>query len=571
MSNKNLTNNQLLLREIIAQEYSNNDQFASDTFFEFFSASQILKDYAFSNEELENGLIGGGNDGGCDAAYVLLNNEIITPDQIGSLDCPKGSSLQLIIIQSKNTLGFGEDAIMKWKAVSDNLLEMSNDINQYKRRYCEGVRDIFMLFRDAMTKLVTKQPKVSFRYYYATLGIEVHPNIMAQADELKFIVQAKYPTATIFVDFVTADKLISLYNSEPDVNIIITLADQAITLGKQNEYVALVNIADYYKFITDSSGNLLKGIFESNVRDYQGNNSVNSCIAETLKNKNAEDFWWLNNGITILSDNISLITNRKLSIDNPEVVNGLQTSTEIYNYFSENKDKLDGEFRNVLVRFIVPGSEEVRDDIIFATNNQTNIPKSSLRVTDSIHLQIEMYLKNRGLYYDRRKNYYKNLKKKATDIISVSFLAQCLISILLRKPDFARARPSTLLTDDKTYNQLYSPNYNLSIYYKIGKLGKMVQGNLRRTPEWTSSEKNDVLFYVLYGVVVKLLGKTNIRPIDIVNLDLELVSEELIDFVKQQIYQKYVELGGDGRVAKSSSFIEHVDEIMGFKINTPQS
>lgn len=571
MSNKNLTNNQLLLREIIAQENSNNDQFAPDTFFEFFSASQILKDYAFSNEELENGLIGGGNDGGCDAAYVLLNNEIITPDQIDSLDCPKGSSLQFIIIQSKNTLGFGEDAIMKWKAVSDNLLEMSNDINQYKRRYCEGVRDIFMLFRDAMTKLVTKQPKVSFRYYYATLGIEVHPNIMAQADELKFIVQAKYPTATIFVDFVTADKLISLYNSEPDVNIIITLADQAITLGKQNEYVALVNIADYYKFITDSSGNLLKGIFESNVRDYQGNNSVNSCIAETLKNKNAEDFWWLNNGITILSDNISLITNRKLSIDNPEVVNGLQTSTEIYNYFSENKDKLDGEYRNVLVRFIVPGSEEVRDDIIFATNNQTNIPKSSLRVTDSIHLQIEMYLKNRGLYYDRRKNYYKNLKKKATDIISVSFLAQCLISILLRKPDFARARPSTLLTDDKTYNQLYSPNYNLSIYYKIGKLGKMVQGNLRRTPEWTSSEKNDVLFYVLYGVVVKLLGKTNIRPIDIVNLDLELVSEELIDFVKQQIYQKYVELGGDGRVAKSSSFIEHVDEIMGFKINTPQS
>lgn len=85
-------------------------------------------------------------------------------------------------------------------------------------------------------------------------------------------------------------QLVSTYNSEPDVNITITLADQAITLGKQNEYVTLINIANYYKFITDSSGNLLKGIFESNVRDYQGNNSVNSCIANTLKNKNAEDF-----------------------------------------------------------------------------------------------------------------------------------------------------------------------------------------------------------------------------------------------------------------------------------------
>lgn len=549
MSNKNLTNNQLLLKEIISQEYEDNNQFASlDTFFELFSAGQILKDYAFSNEEIESGLTGGGNDGGCDTAYVLLNNEIITSDQIESLDCPKGSSLQFIIIQSKNTLGFGEDAIMKWKTISDNLLEMSNDINQYKERYSEGIRDVFVLFRDAMTKLITKQLKVSFKYYYVTLGIEVHPNVLAQADELKDIVRKKYPSATISVQFVTADELMLLYNSEPDVNITITLADQAITLGKQNEYVTLINIANYYKFITDSSGNLLKGIFESNVRDYQGNNSVNSCIANTLKNKNAEDFGWLNNGITILSDKITPITSKQLSIDNPEIVNGLQTSTEIYNYFSENKDKLDSENRNVLVRFIVPDTEEVRDDIIFATNNQTNIPKSSLRVTDAIHLQIEMFCKTRGLYYDRRKNYYKNLKKKATDIISVSFLAQCLITLLLRKPDFARARPSTLLTDDRTYNQLYAENGNLLVYYNVGKLGKKVQGNLRKTPDWTSSEKNDVLFYVLYGVVIKLLGKTDIKPVDIVNIDLNTVSEEFIDSIKWKVYHKYKELGGDGRI-----------------------
>ena len=566
MASKSLTNNQLLLREIVSQECKTNNQFASaDTFFEFFAASQLLKDYALSSEELENGIIGGSNDGGCDACYILLNNEVITSDQIDLLDCPKNSSLQFIIIQAKNTTGFGEDAIMKWKNISDNLLEMSNDMNQYKDRYSEGVRDIFMLFRDAITKLVTKQPKVSIEYYYVTLGNEVHPNTIAQADELKAKVKNKYPSAKISVDFITADKLMNLYNSEPDVNICVTLADQAITLGKQNEYVTLINISEYYRFITDDSGNLLKGIFESNVRDYQGNNLVNSCIAETLKVKTDEDFWWLNNGITILSDKISLITNRQLSIDNPEVVNGLQTSTEIYNYFSENKDKLNEENRNVLVRFIVPQSEEVRDDIIFATNNQTNIPKSSLRVTDPIHLQIEMYCKGRGLYYDRRKNYYKNQKKKATEIISVSFLAQCLISLFLRKPDFARARPSTLLTDDRTYNQLYPEGGNLSVFYKVGKLGKTIQNNIRKTAEWTSSEKNDVLFYVLYGIVAKLLGQTNIRESDIVNLDISLVTDEYINKMKNLIYQKYKELVGDSRVAKSSDFINYIDQLLDLK------
>ena len=75
--------------------------------------------------------------------------------------------------------------------------------------------------------------------------------------------------------------------------------------------------------------------------------------------------------------------------------------------YDSHKELLETESRNVLVRIIVPESEEARDNIIFATNNQTNIPKSSLRVTDTIHLQIEMYFKSRGLYYDRRKNYYK--------------------------------------------------------------------------------------------------------------------------------------------------------------------
>ena len=82
MSNKNLTNSQVLLKEIVRQEYDQSGQFAClDEFFEFFAANQILKDYAFSNEDVENGLVGGANDGGCDAAYVLLNDKIVTPDQ----------------------------------------------------------------------------------------------------------------------------------------------------------------------------------------------------------------------------------------------------------------------------------------------------------------------------------------------------------------------------------------------------------------------------------------------------------------------------------------------------------
>ena len=36
----------------------------------------------------------------------------------------------------------------------------------------------------------------------------------------------------------------------------------------------------------------------------------------------------------------------------------------------------------------------------------------------------------------------------------------------LRKPDFVRARPSTLLTDDRTYNQVYY-KYKEGDFYKL--------------------------------------------------------------------------------------------------------
>ena len=353
-----------------------------------------------------------------------------------------------------------------------------------------------------------------------------------------------------------------MYNTDVETSVNLKLSDPPIALGEKVDYVALANIATYYDFITNSSGEMRKSFFEANVRDYQGNNSVNSSIAETLSSDMQEDFWWLNNGVTVLASKVVPITNRELQLLNPEIVNGLQTSMEIYNYFSKNACLLSNEKRNLLVRIIVPESEESRDNIIYATNNQTSISKSSLRVTDPIHRQIEMYFKSRGLYYDRRKNYYKNLKKKPKDIISVSFLAQCLISVILKKPDFARARPSTLLTDDNTYKFLYEDNHDLAVYYKIATIGKRVQLVLKRSSNITPAERSDILFYLLYAVVATALNKKNISFEDIKNLDIDLITSEDIILLKDKIFDKYKELGGNGRVAKSASFTDCIDNLI---------
>ena len=544
-------NAQILLENLIEQEFRNNDNYSNiSEYFEFFSASQILKNQGLSDDEVDNGIVGKGLDGGCDSIYLFLNNLLITPDVVEHISAPKDSILEMIIIQSKKTTSFGEDAVMKWKTISGNLLDLSKTTTDFTARYNADILEAFTTFRDTYTRLITSRVKLKFRFYYATLASELHPNVIQQAEELKDTIKGLFPNAVVEVTFVDSDTLFEMYNAVIENRVNLKFADIPISPNQKN-YVALVDLKSYFNFIVNDEGDVRKSFFDSNVRDYQ-----------TLHRADDNDFWWLNNGVTVLASEATLVNNRELQIVNPEIVNGLQTSMEIYNYFSENREALESEKRSILLRIIVPDNEESRDQIIFATNNQTNIPKATLRVTDPIHLQIEMYFKSRGLFYDRRKNYYKNQGHKPAEIVGVSFLAQCLITIFLKKPDYARARPSTLLNDEKTYNELYEKNNNLEVFYRVALLGKKIQKNVRSGSDYSSAEKSDILYYVLYAVIADVLGKRNITPADIKNLDMDSVTDTLIEDIRNRVYEIYKQHGGNGRVAKSAEFIQYIDNML---------
>lgn len=555
-------NTQILLENLIEQEFKKNDSYGSiSDYFEYFSASQILKNQGLSDDEIENGIVGRGGDGGCDSIYLFLNNLLITPDVVTELSAPKDSVLEMIIVQSKKTRSFSEDCIMKWKTIVSNLLDLSKTIEDFSSRYNSDILDAFTTFRDTYTLLITNRIKLKFRFYYVTLANDLHPNVVEQSKELKNNIKDLFPTSTIDIEFIDSDKLFYMFNSYIENRVNLKFADIPISPNQKN-YVALVDLKSYYNFIVNENGEIRKNFFDSNVRDYQGKNNVNSSISETLHRNDNNDFWWLNNGVTVLASEATLVNNRELQIVNPEIVNGLQTSMEIYNYFSENMTALDLEKRSILLRIIVPDSEESRDQIIFATNNQTNITKATLRVTDPIHLQIEMYFKSRGLFYDRRKNYYKNQGRKPAEIVGVPFLAQCLISIFLKKPDYARARPSTLLNDEKTYRALYVNCNDLEVFYRVAVLGKKIQKNVKSVSDYTPPEKSDILFYVLYATISHVLGKKDIIPSDIKTLDMNMVTEEIITSIRDNVYNIYKSHGGNGRVAKSADFIQFINEML---------
>lgn len=63
----------------------------------------------------------------------------------------------------------------------------------------------------------------------------------------------------------------------------------------------MAGLTAYNKFIRDDHGNMRRYLFDSNVRDFLGENRVNQEIMASLEEADSPEFWWLNNGITILA------------------------------------------------------------------------------------------------------------------------------------------------------------------------------------------------------------------------------------------------------------------------------
>ncbi|MCG0239017.1 MAG: AIPR family protein [Firmicutes bacterium] len=325
------SNDQILLEHLlqqrkaeIAPEMSDND------FFELFVCEQILKQYDLSYDEIESGIVGGPGDGGIDAVYVFVNGQLVVDDTDVS-HLKRDITINLTVVQAKNTGGFPESALDRLITTTSELLDFSQNLSRLRSHYNSDVVAAFSNFRTIHTSLASKFPSLEISYFYATKGLDIHPNVARKVDTLRGIINRLFTDCHFTFTFLGSRELLRLARREPTRTHNLQIAEGPITSG-QVGYVCLVRLKDYYSFITDENGNLIKSMFDANVRDYEGATEVNEAIRETLEAGGPEDFWWLNNGITVLGSRASL-AGKTLTVEDAKVVNGLQTSTEIFNYF----------------------------------------------------------------------------------------------------------------------------------------------------------------------------------------------------------------------------------------------
>lgn len=537
-------NDRIVLKSVLAEQKAARAPELSDSaYFEIFTAEHVLKDFDFSYDEIQSGLVGAGGDGGIDSLYILVNGNLIEEDTDTS-NLGREVKIDLFIIQSKMEAGFGEDTIRKFNSTVNDLFDLSRDLDSLTAVYNESLLRLATRFREIYTQHASRLPSLAANFGYVTIGDDVHPNVERLVSQLRTSVLRLFSSATFSFEFIGAARLLELTRQQPMTTFHLRLSESPISSG-QESFICLVNLLDFYGFISEPDGRLRRRIFEANVRDYQGNIQVNKGIRDTLASSADDEFWWLNNGITIIAAKASL-SGKTLTLMNPLIVNGLQTSYEIHSCFSADSSRRDT--RSILVRVIgvaeTADEAQTRNRIIKATNSQSAIQVAQLRATDGIQRDIEDYLRPHGFYYDRRKNYYKTEGRPISKIISITYLAQSVIAILLKRPNDARARPSSLLKEDANYNTIFDANHPMPLYLQCIQILKRMDSYLKGAVVGISSlEVNNFKFHLAMYSSLLLANNPEATAQDIVALDLEELTTDFLDECRTAVSEVYSSIG----------------------------
>jgi hypothetical protein len=148
-------------------------------------------------------------------------------------------------------------------------------------------------------------------------------------------------------------------------------------------------------------------LYEQNVRKSLGLTRINSGIKETLLNE-PENFWYFNNGITVLCDSIEpywLGQRRpdepvRLTMKGVSVVNGAQTVSAIYEAMKQDEDRVDEA--DVTVRAFSLGQDRptYAKKITETTNTQNDVSQRDFIALDAAQAQIrEDFLLSLGKLY----------------------------------------------------------------------------------------------------------------------------------------------------------------------------
>lgn len=518
-------------------------------FFEIYVPYHYLKGFELDYSDIENGIVDGPKDGGIDAFFTLVDGRQAADVELASVR--KGPTLDVFVFSTKYINSFKTGTLADIRTTLNDLLTL--DDARFISQSANYNIDLVVAmngFRTTYRAIASRFPKLRITVVYGTASsnpptAEITTRLEALAEDLR----DQFSDAQVHAEAADAKAVLAKVREVAEQVRPLEVSGNSVSLQRGPSYICLAKLEKFYEFIITPTKSIEQRLFDDNVRDWEGDVKVNKEIAKTLESATETDFWWLNNGVSIICDNATLSGNTLL-IKNPKIVNGLQTSRQLFAHFAAGGKKDDD--RHILVRVVSAEDENVRASIIRATNRQTPILPAQLVATSEIHKNIELFLRGRGIYYERRKNHWKNLGKSRSEIVTVTDLAQAMIALVAGKPHVARARPGSLLNTEADQELIFSESYNLAIYEKVVDLVRSVDAQILEVlPQCGRRDRNNIKFQVAAKIVYESCGQ-NFGAERL--LSASLISPEMRAVIIQMVYEVYVAEGMTDAVAKSEDF-----------------
>ncbi|EOI3578070.1 AIPR family protein [Cronobacter turicensis] len=244
--------------------------------------------------------------------------------------------------------------------------------------------------------------------------------------------------------------------------------------------VLFVPVLEIAKIMSKYKNSILKYNPRSYL-EFQGQ-AVNASIRKTVIDNNTNEFALYNNGITMISDDTSINerigqkNKAQLSIKNPQIINGGQTSYILSRIYEETPvEKLEDTFneKEVLLKIITlidNDSDENKLELIEAvseaTNKQTPVINADKFANEPIHQQIQRSLFDHfGMLYERKRGEFadglnfgyitSNQVIERNFFLRIYFAANGDINLGSQKKLFQKNPERKLKIDDEKIRKFY--------------------------------------------------------------------------------------------------------------------
>lgn len=308
--------------------------------------------------------------------------------------------------------------------------------------------------------------------------------------------------------------------------------------------VLFVPVLEIAKIMSKYKNSILKYNPRSYL-EFQGQ-AVNASIRKTVIDNNTNEFALYNNGITMISDDTSINerigqkNKAQLSIKNPQIVNGGQTSYILSRIYEETPvEKLEDTFneKEVLLKIITlidndndKNKLELIEAVSEATNKQTPVINADKFANEPIHQQIQRSLFDHfGMLYERKRGEFadglnfgyitSNQVIERNFFLRIYFAANGDINLGSQKKLFQKNPERKLKIDDEKIRKFYIGHY---LFDELTK-------KLRTRKQHLNIKRIDKSYYGKIHLYNVLFPKSTIH--DIKN-NINILENAWVDFMR---------------------------------------